>query len=250
MKADVFPEKCYRLERSILFIGLGCTPLFVGFGVASTIAAYWNLDGSFKHPVRDAALFAVIGLGFSLLGAALIAVALRYRLHVSDREVKQTGLFFTKSIELSQVTGVRWRTMLRDVVLQAGKSRLCVEIGSLAVSDSHEVIDFLHQRLDPSLHQGWPFFSKCHVALAKRREEPLSWRRLSLGVFLACLGTFAWYFWVVWIVGGGFWNLAAGAALLVLLLMSLCLPATWRELLRTQNTSPANSPVAAPFQGF
>ncbi|HEY2414469.1 MAG TPA: hypothetical protein VGI40_19645 [Pirellulaceae bacterium] len=228
--------KTYRIPRQFLFLGVFCTSEFAAFGVASTIAAYWNLDGSFKHPTRDAITFAVVWSSFSLLGVWLIVFYFRYRLRVSDEEIVQTGVLFTRAIKLAQVTAVKWRIIWRDVVLQAGNSRLRIGLEDVSADDREEFIAFLRRRFDASVHQAWPLFEKHLWGRSRRPQEPMSWRRLSLGLFLACLGTFAWFYLFVWLADGDRNNLNLGIVLTIILLICLSLPATRRELRRTKNT--------------
>ena len=219
---------------SLLLISLSCTPLFAGFGVASMVAAYWNLDGSFAHPTRDATVAGVFWSCFSLFSAALAVYCYRYRLYISDSKIRQVGPFLTTEIDLSNVTKVRWRFVWRDVVLWAGRSRLRVKFEDFSGSDFREIVAFLRHRFDPDIQQGWSLFSKHVLARSTRKSEPMSWRRLSLGIFLACLGTFGWFFVFVWFVGGERQNFAIGVFLAILLLICLSLPVTWRELRRTK----------------
>src|SRR5437773_11768234 len=122
---------CYHLPRSYFHIGVCCTAFFIFADVGSTSAAYWNLDGSFVHPMRDAVIYASFWSCWSLPGAGLIAYYFRYRLFVSDCTIERVGLVFTRAIDSSEVNAVVWRGIWSDVVLRAGKKKLRIELDNL-----------------------------------------------------------------------------------------------------------------------
>ncbi|MEQ9066580.1 MAG: hypothetical protein RLO18_07655, partial [Gimesia chilikensis] len=62
------PVIFYRLRRFYLYLGIAGTSLFSLVGIGSTLAAFYNLDGSFRYPVFSALLFGGFFLLCTLLG--------------------------------------------------------------------------------------------------------------------------------------------------------------------------------------
>src|SRR5438132_3763373 len=69
--------RCFRLRRYYLVIGVVCAALFAIMGVTSTLAAYWNIDGSFARPKLAALIFGTFWSGFTLLAVWVILAYFR-----------------------------------------------------------------------------------------------------------------------------------------------------------------------------
>ena len=61
-------------------VGLIGTIFFVVVGLVSTLAAYFNVDGSFARPKLAALLFGLFWSAFTLLGIWLLLLYYKYRL--------------------------------------------------------------------------------------------------------------------------------------------------------------------------
>lgn len=158
--------RVYRLRRGFLWLGVGATLFFASVGVASVVAAWWNLDGSFPAP-RAIAIGLGIGWGgFTLLGSYLILCYCRERLFVGEQAVLKQGCFGRRLLRFGEVTSAEWRTgpagpsasgpslILRDPV-----SKIVIRLYQWGnVDDRRELIEHFRRSIDAEVQQGWETF--------------------------------------------------------------------------------------------
>jgi hypothetical protein len=154
------PETCYRPARSLFYTGLICTIGFILFGLGSSLAAFWNVDGSFAEPRLAGTFFAAFWACFTLLGLYTLASALLARLYISEDVIRDVGCLLTRAIRLAEVTQVRWRVYPRhgSVVLRSAADKIAVGFSSLTPRDRQEVVRFLREHLNEQVQDGWPAF--------------------------------------------------------------------------------------------
>ena len=63
---------CYRMRPHFRNVGLVCIVFFAVIGVFSTLAAYFNIDGSFARPELGALVFGLFWSAFTCLGLWLL----------------------------------------------------------------------------------------------------------------------------------------------------------------------------------
>src|SRR5262245_33709454 len=102
--ADIDPlptdARCYRLRRYYLVVGVVCAVFFAAMGIASTVAALWNIDGSFARPQLAALIFGTFWSGFTLLAVWVIVAYFRERLYFGKAGVVQHGIFHSRSLQI------------------------------------------------------------------------------------------------------------------------------------------------------
>jgi hypothetical protein len=190
-KVQAVEATVYRIRNYYLAVGLTCTACFTAFGVVSTLAALWNSDGSFPHPLGFAVLFGVFWSCFSLLGIWLVLAYFRERLFVSDLGIRQKGCFRTRTLQFAQLITARWRTWPQNgsLVLKSPEQRIVVDFDNFQESERIELIEFFRQRLAES-SENWIRFEASYLvprvvpAQARRRHHvAMAGMFLAFGLF-------------------------------------------------------------------
>ena len=167
--------RCYRLRRFYLIVGIACTAFFSVVGVVSTLAAWLNIDGSFPNPRQAALIFAVFWSGFVLLGVYLIIAGVRGKLMVDDEHITTVGAFRTSTVRCDNVMQLRWRTYPAGggVVIRDGQGKIKIELGSYSCVERDELIHWLRERFDASLHEKWEQFqaSPAHQVFSREGDD-------------------------------------------------------------------------------
>ena len=161
----VSTKPVYRLRRLYLAVGVGCTSFFVVIGVASTLAALFNIDGSFPHPRTFAAVFAIAWSCWCLLGGYIVLAYFRERLFVNPHGVRHVGCFRSQTIPFDQLESARWRADGWDgnLVLRAPGRKIVVHFHNFSAEDRLDLVRFFRSTLDDRLQQNWPQFHSRHI---------------------------------------------------------------------------------------
>jgi hypothetical protein len=169
--------RVYRLKRFFLALGVGATVFFGSFGLASVVAAWWNLDCSFRYPRATAIGFGVVLGGFTLLGSYMILGYYRERLFVSDVEVFQHGCFTRRSIWFSNVTSAQWRITAFGpyIILRDPHSKIVVHLNQWGLAeDWRDLIRHFRESIHSEVQQDWETFEFRDFAHAARGQ--IYWR--------------------------------------------------------------------------
>lgn len=195
-------ERCYRIRRNYLVLGIFGTISFGSIGIVSTIAAYWNIDGSFRHPKQAALLFGIVWSCFTLLSIWLILAYVRARLCVSHREIKGIGCIRTKTISVPNVTRIIWRIVPRggSVVVCDVSSKIKISLENFNAEDRHDLITFFRECVAADIHEGWPRFAQRFL---EPGPEGARGSRTAATVTVSLLVFFATSFVCFWIAGLG-----------------------------------------------
>jgi hypothetical protein len=163
--------RVYRLAHFNLVVGIVGALFFASIGIASVIAAWWNIDGSFRFPHATAIVFGVFWAGFTLLSGYVILAYYRERLFVSDVAVRHQGCFRTRSIVLSEVTRVRWRAAPGgpSIVLRGPEGKIVVYFNQHGTDDDRlALIRFFRDSVDANKQEKWTTFESRFVVRATR----------------------------------------------------------------------------------
>jgi hypothetical protein len=129
-------------------------------GAGSFAVAFWNVDGSFNHPVRDALRFAAFWVFFAAIGAWLILFAVRWRLHITHEHLQQIGCFRTSLVRWSDISSAKWRLFPNDSLeLTAPNCRIVIDFQNLTLHDRRPVILHLRETIPATLQEGWDKFA-------------------------------------------------------------------------------------------
>jgi phage shock protein PspC (stress-responsive transcriptional regulator) len=101
---------------------------FAVMGVASTLAAYFNVDGSFARPKLAALIFGVFWLAFTCLAIWMLLAYYRSRLFVGANSLRQIGVLRDRQVRFSQVEQLKWRRFP-----QGGSVRMGGDLQYLAI---------------------------------------------------------------------------------------------------------------------
>lgn len=194
--------RCYRLRRYYLIVGLIGTVSFFSWGVVSTCAAYWNIDGSFALPTVAALIFGTFWSCFTLFGMWLILAYYSFRLYVTDSGVTEVGIIGSRTIEFSNVNRVRWRVIPRggSVAMHGNEKRITIGFANFTPAERDELIDFCRNKFCPDLQENWSRF-------VEQLKEPTPERKrrsgVSSSITLLLLAFFAGTFTYFWFLGLG-----------------------------------------------
>ena len=152
--------RVFRVRRKYLVVGVIGTLFCVAMGVESTVAAFWNLDGSFPRPKLAAFMLGSFWSCFTLLGVWIIAAYFRERLNLTDTGIVQQGIFRSKNLEFSEILQVQWRTrpVGGSVVLRTHWTKIRIELENFARDEREELIRFLRDRLPLEIQNNWSSF--------------------------------------------------------------------------------------------
>lgn len=190
---------CYRMRPYYRNVGLVCTVFFAVVGAVSTLAAYFNIDGSFARPKLAALIFGLFWSAFTCLGIWLLLLYYKYRLFVDDSSLRQVGTVHDSHIKVNLVDELRWRRFPKDgsVRLSGSFGVLKIELGNFNNVDREKLITFLRHAISDTKQVGWQQFNE-QVADSpdKQRRSRLA-RMLVVFVFAAHAIAFG----IVWALG-------------------------------------------------
>lgn len=164
----------YRIRNSYLALGVICTASFVAFGVASVIAAWWNIDGSFRFPKQTAIGFGIGWSGFAAVGGWIILAYYRERLFTSDQGIRQRGCIRDRTMIFDEVASARWRRHPKggSLVLRDPDHKVVVFFDNFSPTERIELIQYFRAALDETCQANWPDFGLAFLAkrtvIAKR----------------------------------------------------------------------------------
>ena len=198
---------CYRLRPFCRNLGIACTILFVAMGLVSTLAAYFNVDGSFGRPYLAALVFGLFWSAWVVLGIWLILLYYRYRLFTNDTALYQVGVIREQHADLNLVNEMKWRTrpMGGSVRLSGQFGVVKIEFAGFESAQRKELISFLRHAIDDSRQPGWQEFCKRFEDSPEGREHSRR-SRFWLAVFFLANAV---AFFMFWIAGFGVVHLAA-----------------------------------------
>ena len=212
-------DKCYRLQKYYLYLGIVCTVLITGALVGSVTAALLNIDGSFRHPNFAAMLFAVGCLPFILMSVWCILAYFRESLIISNDSITQHNVFSTKLIYLEDITHIRWKRL--SVIVHSSSQKIKIYPDNYTGEEKTELIAFLHQTIPVEQQKDWEWFNNI-IQEASQPPKPASLVPfIILPIFFLA---FAIFFFILGRTGEGIMNLGGVAVTLYL---------TW--LLRNNN---------------
>ena len=192
----------YRLKRSYLLIGTGCTAFFVPMGLFCAVAVWGNVQGNAPMPKTAIGFVTVTWSAFTMLGVYLIAAYYRERLFVSRAAIRRVGCFRTRTLALDHVDRVVWRTrpVGGSVVLRSALQKMTIAFGNYTQPERQELATFLRDRLANDLHDGWlPFVE--HFLEPSRQRQQAAFRLQGLAILLGV--AFAVTFLGAWAAGLG-----------------------------------------------
>lgn len=153
-------DRCFRLGRSILYIGVACVTFFPLLGIASSAAALWNVDGSFRRPQEAALFFGAFWASCTVLGIWLIFSYVRSRRYIGPQGVREVGILRVRTVRFDQLSAARWRVVFQggSLVLRAPDGKLTLYFASFSPADKREMIDLLRNKIDEQIQEGWERF--------------------------------------------------------------------------------------------
>ncbi|HMP03757.1 MAG TPA: hypothetical protein PKC45_14765 [Gemmatales bacterium] len=201
--------RCFRLRRYYLVVGVVCTVFFAVMGIASTVAALWNIDGSFARPKLAALIFGIFWSGFTLLAVWVIVAYFRERLYFGKAGVVQHGIFRSRTLLIEEVQQIRWRTwpVGGSVVIRTHSEKATIHLDNFTKDEREELIRFLRESFAVEIQENWSRFQDL-LGRSSRQEKRVS--RSGIITIAALLMSFAGVFVYCWFAGLGVQNLVIG----------------------------------------
>lgn len=185
--------RCFRLRRYYLVVGLLGAAFFSVMGVASTIAAYWNIDGSFPRPRLSALIFGLCGSGFLLLSVSLILAYFRERLFLTGKTIIQMGIIRTRAIDYAQVIHVKWRCwpVGGSIVVRTHFEKATIWLDNFTTKEREEIARFFRETFAHENQDNWPRFEDfTHRASSSQKRTSRNEILFTTLVFACFAGVF------------------------------------------------------------
>lgn len=196
--------RCLRLRRYYLIVGVVCAIGFATMGIASTVAALWNIDGSFPRPPLAALFFGTFWSGFTLLAVWMIAAYFRERLWFGKSAIVQRGIFLTRTLHSKDVLQIKWyiRPIGGSTVIRTHSSKATIYFHNFTRDEREALIRFLRETFAIEIQEGWSRFEENLRRLAAPATGKVVTRGgvIAIAVVLIC---FAGIFAYCWHVGLG-----------------------------------------------
>ncbi len=197
---------CYRMRPYVRNVGLACTAFFAIVGLASTLAAYFNIDGSFARPKLAALVFGLFWSAWTLLGIWLLLGYYRYRLFVNKSTLRQVGIVSDRQAELELIRELKWRQYPKggSVRLSGLFGVMKIELGNFQTIEREQLTAFLRQAVAETNQIGWEQFQEHFRDSPKKKQRSRRARFVIACVFAAHAIAFG----LLWVVGRGMSYLA------------------------------------------
>lgn len=189
MNADTPTEKCYRFKRSLRKVSWVCLLFYSSAAIGSSWVALANPDGSFARPVASAIFFGVFWSVWALLSLWLLCACYRERLFLGSDRITEQGLYFRRSLAISELSSVCWRGVPRQrgsVVLRTSSARVVIGFGNYEPHEQDEIIAFVRQYASPEITTGWEAFVNSH--LPQPQLPPSRWVAALCGLIFLVTG--------------------------------------------------------------
>ncbi|QDU50443.1 hypothetical protein [Gimesia panareensis] len=190
------PVRFYRLRPFYLYLGIASVSLFSLAGIGAALAAFYNLDGSFRYPVFSAFLFGGFFLGCSLLGLWCILSYYRERLEISGFRLIKHDVFRTTEIPFDEVTHLQWFSLTGAIVVESPFKKFKFHIDNYSKAEQVEITNRLRHSLDHDMQEGWEKFQKFNPAIFQPADQsPRPESFVFVGFLLIFAGMFGYAWW-------------------------------------------------------
>ncbi len=208
----------YRPRRYYLVVGIAGAIFFSTMAIASVVAAYWNIDGSFARPLLAANIFGVFWSAMLLLSVWVLLAYFRERLVVDRTTITQHGILRSKSLRIADATEIKWRRIPQggSIIIRTANRKIKIYFDNFTTNQRDELISFLHDTFAPDIQQGWSLFAEAQMPPGPRRHQSSRATAAVCALLLFAIGGIFAYCWSVglgpkWLVIGignalaGFW---------------------------------------------
>jgi hypothetical protein len=195
-------SNCYRVKSTFRNVGVAGILFSVAMTILSLIA-WWNQPPN--DPVKMPLVVAVFVL-FTILGAYLLLMYVRYRLLFSNRTIRRVGVFCDDQIQLDTVDEIRWPRSAQggSVVITARTNTLKIELTNFERDDRQNIVEFLRTTVPASRQIGRQrFFAKFDQEFVDTPEKRKKTKRIYF-LITTLFGFHAVAFGSMWAAGAGF----------------------------------------------
>jgi hypothetical protein len=182
---NLSPPIALRVRKSYLITGVVCAIGFAVIGTGSVLAAATNIDGSFRYPVQTAVFCGIFWGVWFTASLIIIAASLRERLTVTSHSITQQGVFRTRSIAISDIANLRWRTrpVGGGAAIRSLNARIKIHFDNFTAEERGLLITRLHELISEDNQENWDTFSDV------QRASPLPPKE-SRWTAIACMALF------------------------------------------------------------
>jgi hypothetical protein len=194
---DTQSTKCYRLRREYLYLGIVGSILCLILGTGFSLAAYWNLDGSFRFPVPTAIFIVVFFLFFMLLGIWIILAYFRERLKISRDALIKHDVFHVTEISFDEITHLQWFSMSGAILVESRFQKFKIHIDNFQKAEQIEITECLRNSVESDLQEGWDKYRRLKSSLFETADQPVkpvSFMPVILVLIFSGVFLVAWWF--------------------------------------------------------
>lgn len=168
------PPRVFRLRWYYLVIGIVGAVFFAAMGLFSVCSAYWNIDGSFPHPVRFAIGLGIVWSAFVLVSLWIITAYFRERLELTPVAIILQGVVYKRVIRWDDVSKVAWRRGPRQgvIVIRTSTGRSRIWLDNFTDDERRTIIDFVQHSIPVDLQEGWQQFAE---AVTRAAQPQSAW---------------------------------------------------------------------------
>jgi hypothetical protein len=145
-------------RKADFWAGAICTSGFIVLGVGSFLAAWWNIDGSYRHPRPTAIGFGMFWSCWVALGGWILLAYSRERLVISTDQIRQSGCFRTRSMLHDEVKSARWRRFFGrggSLVLRSATTKIVVHFDIFTDVEQADLRIIFRSILDDRVQENW-----------------------------------------------------------------------------------------------
>lgn len=196
MTIESSTQQEFRIRQSYLITGIVCAICFAVIGIGSVVAAAWNIDGSFPHPIPMAVFCGVFWGAWFIYSVLIIAAYYRERLLVTREAISQQCVFRKRIVKIDDILQVKWRRLPQrgSVVIRASGARIKIHFDNFTAEERKTLVSLLRSAVQKHFQENWNAFQDAHVA--PKPEQQLKSRGSAIvcmllflvmgGVFMYC----------------------------------------------------------------
>lgn len=151
---------CLQATRWQVLTMIPCFAVILGGHIFGAYAAYYNLDGSFPHPVAFGLAVSVQCVFFLFLGAYYFLATERERIWILDNAIFQRGVCFTRRIEFKDVLALNWRRHTFRLIVEGPQTRISIWLNNYPFAQQQQVIEHFRTAIPKHRHKNYRKFRK------------------------------------------------------------------------------------------
>jgi len=170
LTTNVAMTMSYRVSLLQLIVGIIEIPFFSAATMFTFIAAWWNIDGSFQHPMLFAVSGGSIWAALMMMSVWTVVAYYRTELLIGPDEIIYHGVLWEKKLAINDVTHLKWSTLPNagNVVLYTDSTKLKVAFSIYRTAERKALISSIRANIREDVQEGWTRFESKFVNYLSR----------------------------------------------------------------------------------